>query len=425
MTDSIINRRNMIAGIAGGGAGLAFLSAARPAQAASATAAPTVSAADFGAVGDGVADDTDALQRTFEAALDGDAATVVSIPPGRYRVTRPIEVVSAAKPDGDITHRAGILAQGARILSEIAEDKPVIRIESRAVIRFFLIEGLQINGSGQEGPGLSIDCETRGTYFYNFCLRDLVIESCGGDGIQLIGNLFEGQIFNSYFRDNAGHGAIFSHGAEDTVLSAVHVFGCVFGGNGLNGAKLIEGAADVSFHGCYFLLNQYYGLSAESGCTLLSHCGFENNHMHAGDFSEGNAGLRLMVYGTLIGCTAYSIYNQTHLIRSYITNRLVMIGCTADGSGSAADAKLANLQGQPGAGITLIGCYGGTDIQDGLSVLDLGAAGGSAHFGGTWDSQGLAWLGGYCLWVDGQGQLRMKKGTPDSDDDGQAVGASS
>src|SRR3546814_7416550 len=74
---------------------------------------------------------------------------------------------------------------------------------------------------------------------------------------------------------------------------------------------MIEGAEDVGFHGCYFLLNGKYGLSADRGCTLLAHCGFENNHRLAGGFENGDAGIRLMVRGTLIGCTAYSIHNQT------------------------------------------------------------------------------------------------------------------
>ncbi len=357
-----IDRRGLFAG----GAGLAILAAAGTAHVASSAAPPgtMISARDFGAIGDGVADDTDALQRVFEATLAGRQAAMVVIPPGRYRVTRTIDVTSAERPEGNVTQRAGILAQGARLISEIRNGDPVIRIESRAVIRYFLIEGLQIRGSGDDGHGLFITCQTGGTYFYNFCLRDLIIEGCGGDGCNLLGNVFEGQIFNSYFRDNKGNGATFSHGEQNTVLSAVHCFGCVFGGNGAHGVQMIKGAVDVSFHGCYFLLNQFFGLSARMGCTLLSHCGFENNQMRAKDFASGGAGIDLMVFGTLIGCTAYSIYRQTHLIRAFVTNRLVMIGCTADGGGTAEQARLAALHGKADASVTVAACYGGIDRQE-------------------------------------------------------------
>ncbi len=417
-----IDRRGLFAG----GAGLAILAAAGTAHVASSAAPPgtMISARDFGAIGDGVADDTDALQRVFEATLAGRQAAMVVIPPGRYRVTRTIDVTSAERPEGNVTQRAGILAQGARLISEIRNGDPVIRIESRAVIRYFLIEGLQIRGSGDDGHGLFITCQTGGTYFYNFCLRDLIIEGCGGDGCNLLGNVFEGQIFNSYFRDNKGNGATFSHGKQNTVLSAIHCFGCVFGANGAHGANMVNGAQDVSFHGCYFLLNKFYGLSAKSGCTLLSNCGFENNHMRAKDFAGGGAGIDLMVFGTLIGCTGYSIYRQTHLIRAFVVNRLVMIGCTGEGDGAADGARLADLRGKADASVTVVGCYGGIDRQEKLSVLELGAAGGTARFGSRWDSSGLAWLGDHCLWVDGRGRLRMKRGAPRSDDDGSIVGVS-
>src|SRR3546814_7012824 len=61
----------------------------------------------------------------------------------------------------------------------------------------------------------------RGRYIYNFCLRDIIVEGCGGDGCRMTGNVFEGQVFNAYFRDNGGNGVTLSHGAEDTVLSAL------------------------------------------------------------------------------------------------------------------------------------------------------------------------------------------------------------
>lgn len=412
-----LDRRNLFLGGVGG-AGLAMLASNRAAWAEDAQAPPIVSARSFGAVGDGIADDTEPLERTFAAALSGPEAVVALIEPGRYRITRPIRVRATSNQ----TRRAGIRAHGARIISAIGDGEPVIEIESRATVRYFLIDGLEIVGSGDDGHGLAVHCETRGTYLYNFCLRDVIVESCGGDGLRMVGNLFEGQIFNSYFRDNGRNGATFAHGDEDTVLSAVHVFGCVFGGNGRHGAELTDGATDLSFYGCYFLLNQYFGFSADTGCTLLSHCGFENNHMQAEDFAHGEAGARMMLSGTLVGCFAYSIYNQTHLLRTYVTNKLVMVGCTADGGGQAEDARLARIEGGSRANAIVIGCWGRIDRGGDMPVTLVGSGGTGARFGGEWDSTNLAWLGDHSLWVDGKGRLRIKKGKPSSDDDGAVVG---
>jgi hypothetical protein len=293
----------------------------------------------------------------------------------------------------------------------------------RATVRFLLIEGLTIAGNGREGHGLAFDCNVEGSYLYNSCLRDLVVQGCGGDGVNMVGNIFESQLFNCYFRDNKGNGGLFSHGPKGGVLSAMHAFGCVFGQNGNDGVALARGAADVSFHGCYFLLNGKFGLSAPSGCTLLSNCGFENNHQSAADFAHGDAGVRLQVFGTLIGCTAYSIYRQTHLVRAFITNRLVMIGCVAMGGGAAKGAKLAKLQGNRKGKATVIGCHGAIDQQGGIEVADVGEGAGGGAYGSAWNSGNLPQLGDYRLWVDAKGRLRLKKGAPTSDQDGAPVGS--
>lgn len=415
MTDPI--RRSILGGVAGAALITGASAFSRPAQ-----AAEMASGDAFGLVGDGEADDTDALQKAFDAALAAGAdARLVEIPQGRYRVTRPIEVITPDRPEGNITHPAGILAKGATVVSEVGDGQPVVSIDIRATLRFTRIEGLHIAGSGSDGAGMRISCQTRGTYFYNFCVRDCVIESCGGNGCEMIGNIFEGQIFNSYFRDNGRDGAVFAHGAEGTVFSAVHVFGAVFGGNHRNGVSMEDGTTDVSFHGCYFLLNGRFGLSAGHAVTLLSHCGFENNHQRASSFSDGDAGLRLMVGGTLVGCTAYSVYKQKYLVRAYITNRLTMIGCTGAGDGDADSAGLAKLGGTDSASFTLIGCYGRTDEDTKVELTEFGSGEG-VRVGENWDSSNILSMGAYRLWIDGDGKLRVVKGKPESDTDGSVVG---
>jgi hypothetical protein len=422
MTEFPLNRRGLLSI-----GGIAALGAMAGAQSANAGRLPSgirrqISAANFGAKGDGETDDTGALQAALDASVANGGA-MLTIPAGIYRITAPLVVTTASGAAGNITTPSGISARGARLVSAIDDGRPVLRITCQSTVRFLVLEGLEIAGSGKDGAGLVLECDGRGAYLYNICLRDMVIEGCGGDGCQMTGNIFESQIFNSYFRDNHGSGAVFSHGRRGGILSAIHVFGCVFGQNHEQGAALVRGCYDVSFNGCYFLLNGRHGLAAGNGCTLLNGCGFENNHASAKSADPDNAAVRLSGFGTMLACGAYSIFHQTALIDAYATGDLVMIGCRGFGDGPARGAGLGRFAGQGNGSVTLIGCRGAVERVNGFEPLEMGGGDCGVRFGADWHSRQLPQLGDYRLWVDGKGHLRLKKGTPGSDDDGTIVGA--
>jgi len=394
-----------------------------PLQAQGAPNAPSPASAmanarDFGAKGDGQTDDTAALQAALDKCISADGGGFLLLPPGNYRVTRSLRI----SPPGNLTRQAGLIGYGARLVSEIANGGNVLEIVSRGTVRFLLIQGLDILGAGKEGHGIYAECEQNEQYLYNICLRDIVVQRCGGDGLRMIGNVFESQIFNSYFRDNGGAGATFGHGFRAGILSAIRVMNSVFGQNGKDGASLINKCYDVSFHGCYFLLNQQYGLVAPNGCTLLSSCGFENNHEGAPDFAHGGPGLKLENFGTLVGCTAYSVFKQRGLIDAYVVGRLVMIGCTGSGDGQAKGAGLAQLRGPQNGRAVVIGCNGTVVAQDGFEPLELGGAEGGMRFAAQWNGGNHMRLGDYHVWVDGAVHMRMKRGAPSFDQDGMRVG---
>lgn len=417
-----MRRRDLIASATIMAAGVASSAAKAATAPVDASKENRYSAAQFGAVGDGVTDDTLALQSALDATVGSGKPGLLVIPPGTYKVSRTLRVEFGAGRSGKITRRVGVSAQGAQIRSAIKDGKDVLSIDSETVARYLLLDGLDIRGNGAEGNGISFFCDGRGHYIYNMALRDVVVEGCGGDGCRMIGNIFESQIFNSYFRDNRGNGMTLAHGTRGGVLSSLHVFGCVFGGNKGSGAVMTHGANDVSFHGCYFLENDQFGLLVQAGCPLLSHCGFENNYRKAKSFTVGGPGIKLNGFGTLIGCTAYSIHNQTHLIDATVKSRLVMIGCSGSGGGDAKGAKLARLKSdEDSAEITLLGCRGGVDNAQGARPLELGQGGG-ARFGAKWDAPDLLRIGDHSLWIDGRGKLRMKRGVPRSEADGSALG---
>lgn len=377
-----------------------------------------MSAERFGIRGDGRSDDTDALQAALDALANDREVGILTLPPGDYVVTRPLRLDLKKKRYGGIW---GISAYGARIRSQIDDGRDVLAIDSTTVARFMLIEGLTIRGSGKDGNGLSVHCDGNRHYIYNAAMRDVVVENCGRDGCRMIGNIFESQIINSYFRDNGANGVTMGHGKAGGVLSAIHAFGCVFGGNGSHGIALIRKSNDVSFSGCYFLLNGKYGLLASNGVVLLAHCGFENNHEAADDFESGGAGMHVNVFATLVGCTAYSIFKQQRLVSGYITNHFVMMGCTGDGGGKAKKAGLARLKGNGKGEVTVIGSRGRIENGGGIALTEIGQPGIGARFGSAWDSENLVRLGDYALWVDDDGELRMKSGNPSSDKDGRRI----
>jgi hypothetical protein len=416
MTSDSARRRTLL----GLGAGIV---AALPIAATADTRPPAgramLSASDFGAKGDGTTDDSSALQAALDAAFAPNGPGFLAIAPGTYKVARPLRVA----PRGDITRHHGIVAHGARLISSITDGADVLSFDCRSTERFLLVEGLDILGGGREGAGLSLRCESKEHYLYNFCLRDLAIQGCGGDGARLLGDVFEGQIINSYFRDNARNGITFGHGKTAGILSAIHVFGCVFGQNRQYGVEMINGCYDVAYHGCYFLLNGRNGLAAANGCTLLSNCGFENNHEAAADFAGGGPGIWLQGFGTLVGCTAYSMFKQTRLIEAYVVGQFTMIGCSGSGDGNARRAGLALIGGENKGRATIISPSGAVEYKQGFEALEVGAAGGGVRFGSDWNSRNLARLGDHHLWVDKKGRLRLKNGAPTSDEDGATVGS--
>jgi Pectate lyase superfamily protein len=407
------------------GAGTTALAALAPRDPAAQTRTPErtmLSAANFGCKGDGVADDTAPLQAALDAAFAANGSDFLLIPPGTYRITRTLRIGAAQGETRDITRHHGILAHGARLRSTIQDGSNVLQLLCRSTMRFLTIEGLDIQGEGREGNGIHLECEYGDHYLYNFCLRDIVVQGVGGDGLRLIGNVFEGQLINVYSRDNKKNGVTFGHGAKAGILSAIHVFGSVFGQNGRFGAAMIHGCYDVSFHGCYFLLNGKEGLVAENGCTLLSNCGFENNHESAPDFAHGGAGIWLQNFGTLIGCTGYSMFKQTRLIQAYVVSQLAMIGCSGSGDAQAKDAGLARLGGEKKARAVVMSSQGTVEYMNGFEALEINSSDkGGVRLASNWQSPNLLQLGNYRLWVDKSGKLRLKNGLPGSDEDGTGV----
>ncbi|MEO3926736.1 glycosyl hydrolase family 28-related protein [Micromonosporaceae bacterium B7E4] len=112
-----VNRRHLLrsAGIAGI-ATAAVGAVTAPAHAAPVNLAGATTPQDFGAVADGVADDTDAIQRAIDAQLQR-ATKIVYFPPGTYRITRTVVIPDLEGAGGSHFNRlvlAGAGTMGSR-----------------------------------------------------------------------------------------------------------------------------------------------------------------------------------------------------------------------------------------------------------------------------------------------------------------------
>ncbi|MEU3289887.1 right-handed parallel beta-helix repeat-containing protein [Streptomyces longwoodensis] len=137
---------------------------------------------DFGAKGDGVADDTSAVQLAVNAASAAGGGTVY-IPPGRF-------LLSSA-----ITWASGVNAFGAGDRVSILQSTN----QNNDCITGTDVAGVTLQGLQLSGPGRGFGSGVRFTRFSapstaGITLRDLLIQSFGGDGVfchELAGSVFQ------------------------------------------------------------------------------------------------------------------------------------------------------------------------------------------------------------------------------------------
>lgn len=261
------------------------LEAAPPA---SSYAASSKSLLDFNAVGNGVADDTDALIAGFNWAFAN--KQIIRGAGGTYKVTRSIVIDTPDVTVGPV----GFAGENARIISTATDGLPVIQFTAKHALRGFRWDSASIKGNALCGDGLVLLCDTADPgqeYFWNFNILNTMIENCAR-GLAMIGNVFEGTVGHSYFQDNRGDGAYFAHlgaNAERGVCSAIWMMSCNMSQNGGVGVRLanhtdggFNACVDVNLIGGYIRENWSAGVALKNGLALgreIYGVGFENNWM--------------------------------------------------------------------------------------------------------------------------------------------------
>lgn len=444
-----------------------------------------ISQQTFGAVGDGIADDTTALQNMLDQLAAG---AMVILAPGVYKVTSQLTVnfpttalgnnwfgisgygariqsaivprtanTSAATTSGQVLTFASVpagvkigdtvydvtnpsaLINGSWVIAATATTvtvdyavqgsgvalgdtinfcPPVLTFSSETTIRYMLIEGLKIAGSGSaqwgkaEGSGIYMAAPSGTEYLYDMCLREVAVEGCGGNGFHFVNDVFESDLFACYGQDCGGSGAVWENNSNvgSGVISAFKVYGGSWAQNGANGFAFrgsgSSGAPyDILLAGAYIRNNQRWGVWASNHVLMCRDCGFENNWGSAGSFAAGLPAVDFQVEATFDSCTATSNQYQTGMAQGFLqgARALTFRNCEIDAEGSGNPMFLGKTTGGSGGAIVLddhtsenlrgiaTGCFGmlfsGGEQFRMQSSLDTGSIAAS----GTWSSATASW----------------------------------
>lgn len=240
---------------------------------------------DYGAVGNGIADDTAAIQATIDAAIAN--GKWVYIPVGTYSVTTLLAT---------FTHYSSFVIQGEGQYNAVLQKRgstqtPVLALEGENAlgIVYWGIKDLYIEGNGKtvsDCVGLQLHHCSRGHLENLFIQNNYIGLECQGSE-QFVTR-------NTMFRNN-GYGANLAQGdAFINICNLVTFDKCTFVTNTLRGANLAY-AAGCAFTDCVFEKN---GTSADfntgalyvdniyaslAGFSTLSvtRCWFENGYGHS------------------------------------------------------------------------------------------------------------------------------------------------
>jgi hypothetical protein len=269
--------------------------------------AQTVSVKDFGAVGDGVTDDTVAIQAAI-AALPVDGGDLI-FPPGQYLFSTKITVSKKVRLIGSGGTAESLAATGATVLIKSASllDDGIVLAAACASI-----ENLEIRGqTGNTGDGILIAAG-------RVVLTDVAVYNMGQDGVRIgtnagvNANLW--QIKNLKSKSNGRHGLHISDKVFPTPPDA--------NGGLLSGADLQANTSD-GLHLGNAQLNTFNGVVCQSnGANGINVTAAGIGNTFVGGESEantldeilcdassvGNTFLGIMVPGTVVNNDAQNIF---------------------------------------------------------------------------------------------------------------------
>jgi hypothetical protein len=404
----------------------------------------SVSVTDFGAVGDGVTDDSSSIQAAIDYAETINA--IVYLPPGNYYIATGLTI------DG-----------GASI-----EGCPSGLDSSRILVDASVLHGVTV-GSGSLFTGALRDFTVHRTAYSggteNTGFRFVDVTGCQFETIRSYNSKY-----NFYMNPADGNRVayctwinILASGGLYNISGAISGSG-YFNENVFLGGRLVTTSdTDTNIYidfNCNH--NRFIGVSCEGAGTQAIYInGTTTGGLHSCSFdncrTEGTWSADDIVIGAntqrnlVIGYNLYTTVTDTGLSNSYILSTGSTIKNAGNGNTALTVERNALPSGTPALEVNDLysssgDSYGiliksGRDTSGGYIMRAIRASDSLERF--SIDSNGRlytginvetgesAWnfdplkLGAYVLWVDATGDLRIKNGSPTSDTDGTIVGTQS
>ena len=173
--------------------------------------ASAVSVLDYGAVGDGVTDDTAAVQAAIDSILSSGRRGVVSVPPGTYRLTSTVDIDGVS---------CGLVGEDGGELSTILyidhTSGPGIRLKNRRnVLRNFEVTGSPTRAAAAAGTNYGVLIEPddiAGRRCTHNVIENVYVQDHPSHGIVAVGGVWFSEFKRLTIRDNGGHGLWFDNG---------------------------------------------------------------------------------------------------------------------------------------------------------------------------------------------------------------------
>jgi hypothetical protein len=166
---------------------------------------------DFGAVGDGVTDDTAAIQAALDYLLDTGRRGIAVLDPGTYRTTATIVV------EGTSVSLCGEAGELATIIMADHTSGPAVRVKNRrSGLRNIEVSASVTRTAAAAGTNYGILIEsddTAGLRPSHGVYENLYVQDHPSHGVVVVGGCWFSEFSRMTIRDNGGHGLVFDNGA--------------------------------------------------------------------------------------------------------------------------------------------------------------------------------------------------------------------